>query len=108
MIVSNAGRSEIERGSAKVQKKTFYIKKLQTEVETLTEAETDTATKSALAQWKETIRYSDPMSTEQIADIEDQITAKIGELKSATNKAKIIAELNLLLDERNRKIKILK
>ena len=48
------------------------------------------------------------MSTEQIADIEDQITAKIGELKSATNKAKIIAELNLLLDERNRKIKILK
>ena len=108
MIVSNAGRSEIERGSAKVQKKTFYIKKLQTEVETLTEAETDTATKSALAQLKEKIRYSDPMSTEQIADIEDQITAKIGELKSATNKAKIIAELNLLLDERNRKIKILK
>ena len=41
-------------------------------------------------------------------NIEDQITAKIGELKSATNKAKIIAELNLLLDERNRKIKILK
>lgn len=108
MIVSNAGRSEIERGSAKVQKKTFYIKKLQTEVETLTEAETDTATKSALAQLKEKIRYSDPMSTEQIADIEDQITVKIGELKSATNKAKIIAELNLLLDERNRKIKILK
>lgn len=33
------------------------------------------------------------MSTEQIADIEDQITAKIGELKSATTKQKIIANL---------------
>lgn len=85
--------AEIERGSAKVQKKTFYIKKLQTEVETLTEAETDTATKSALAQLKEKIRYSDPMSTEQIADIEDQITAKIGELKSATTKQKLLPNL---------------
>ena len=48
------------------------------------------------------------MSNEQIADIEDRITARIAALKSAIDKAKIIAELNLLLDERNRKTKILK
>lgn len=108
MIASDVGRNEIERVSAKVQEKTFFIKQSRTEIELLADAETNVATKSALTQLAEKIRYSDPMSNEQIADIEDLITAKIAELKSATDKAKIIAELNLFLDERNRKIKILK
>lgn len=108
MIASDVGRSEIERVSSKVQKKTFFIKQVQTEIELLADAETDVTTKSALTQLAEKIRYSDPMSNEQIADIEDRITAKVAELKSSTNKVKIINELNSLLDERNRKIKILK
>ena len=108
LITSDVGRSEIERVSAKVQGKTFFIKQLQTEIELLADAETDIATKSALTQLAEKIRYSDPMSNEQIADIEDRITAKVAELKSSTDKVKIIDELNSLLDERNRKIKILK
>lgn len=108
LITSDVGRSEIERVSAKVQEKTFFIKQVQTEIELLADAETDVATKSALTQLAEKIRYSDPMSNEQIADTEDRITAKIAELKSATDKAKIIAELNLLLDKRNKTIKILK
>lgn len=108
LITSDVGRSEIERVSAKVQEKTFFIKQVQTEIELLADAETDVTTKSALTQLAEKIRYSDPMSNEQIADIEDRITAKVAELKSSTNKVKIINELNSLLDERNRKIKILK
>lgn len=108
MIASDIGRSEIERVSAKVREKTFYIKQLQAEVELLAGAETDAATKSELAQLAEKIRYSDPMSDEQIADIENRITAKIAELKSSTEKVKIITELNSLLDERNRKCKLLK
>ena len=108
MIASDVGRSEIERVSSKVQKKTFFIKQVRTEIELLADAETDVTTKSALTQLAEKIRYSDPMSNEQIADIEDRITAKVAELKSSTNKVKIINELNSLLDERNRKIKILK
>lgn len=108
MIASDVDRSEIDRVSAKVQEKTFYIKQLQVDVELLASAETDVATKSALIQLAEKIRYSDPMSDEQLADTEDQIIAKIAELKSSTDKAEIINELNSLLDERNRKIKILK
>lgn len=108
MIASDVGRSEIERVSVKVREKTFYIKQLQTEVELLAGAETDAATKSELAQLAEKIRYSNPMSDEQVADIEDRITAKIAELKSSTDKTEIINELNSLLDERNRKIKISK
>ncbi len=108
MIASDVGRSEIERVSAKVQEKTFYIKQLQADVELLAGAETDTAAKLALMQLAEKIRYSDPMSDEQVADIEDRITAKIAELKSSTDKTGIINELNSLLDERNRKCKLLK
>ena len=59
-------------------------------------------------QLAEKIRYSDPMSDEQLADIEDRIAVKIAELKSSADKVKIINELNSLLDERNRKIKISK
>ena len=108
MIASDVGRSEIERVSAKVQEKTFFIKQVQTEIELLADAETDIATKSALTQLAEKICYSDPVSNEHIADIEDRITVKIAELKSSADKVKIIAELNLLLDERNKTIKILK
>lgn len=108
LITSDVGRSEIERVSAKVQEKTFFIKQVQTEIELLADAETDIATKSALTQLAEKIRYSDSMSNEQIADIEVRITEKIAELKISTDKAKIINELNSLLDERNRKIKISK
>ncbi len=108
MIASDVGHSEIGRASAKVQGKAFFIKQLQTEIELLADAETDIAAKSALTQLAEKIRYSDPMSDEQLADIEDRITEKIAELKVSTDKAKIINELNSLLNERNRKIKILK
>ena len=108
MIASDVGRGEINRVSAKVQEKTFYIKQLQADVELLAGAETDTAAKLALMQLAEKIRYSDPMSDEQVADIEDRITAKIAELKSSTDKTGIINELNSLLDERNRKCKLLK
>ena len=108
MVASDVGRSEIERVSAKVREKTFYIKQLQADVELLASAETDTATKSALTQLAEKIRYSDPMSDERLADIEDRITEKVAELKASTDKTKIINELNSLLDERNRKIKIFK
>jgi len=108
MIASDAGRGEIEQVSAKVQKKVFYIRQLQVDIEILAEAEKDDATKSALMQLAEKIRYSDPMSDEQLSEIEDRITEKIAELKSFADKVKTINELNSLLDERNRKIKILK
>ena len=108
MIASDAGRGEIEQVSAKVQKKVFYIRQLQVDVEILADAEKDAATKSALTQLAEKIRFSDPMSNEQIADIEDRITEEIAGLKFSADKVKIINALNSLLDERNRKCNFFK
>ena len=108
MISADAGRDEIERVEAKVQKKVFYIRELQADIELLADNETNADVKTALTQLAEKIRFSDPMSSEQLADLENKISAKVLELKTAPNKVEIITELNSLLDERNKKCKILK
>lgn len=108
MIPADAGRNEIERVEAKVQKKVFYIRELQSDIELLAGNESNADVKTALTQLAEKIRFSDPMSNEQLADLENKISAKVMELKTATNTMEIITELNSLLDERNKKCKILK
>ena len=108
MISADAGRDEIERVEAKVQKKVFYIRELQADIELLADNETNADVKTALTQLAEKIRFSDPMSNEQLADLEDKISTKIEELKTTSSKLEIITELNSLLDERNKKCKILK
>ena len=102
MISSNAGCNEIERVEANVQKMVFYIRELQAD------NESDAAVKTALTHLAEKIRFSDPMSNEQLAHLENKISTKVAELKNAASKMEIITELNSLLDERNKKCKILK
>ena len=108
MISADAGRDEIERVEAKVQKKVFYIRELQADIELLADSETNADVKTALIQLAEKIRFSDPMSNEQLADLDDKISTKIEELKTTSSQLAIITELNSLLDERNKKCKILK
>ena len=108
MISSNAGCNEIERVETNVQKMVFYIRELQADIELLADNESDAAVKTALTHLAEKIRFSDPMSNEQLADLEDKISTKIEELKITSSQLEIITELNSLLDERNKKCKILK
>lgn len=107
MIAADAGRDEIQRTEAKTQKKILYIKALQADVELLAKQETDPSTQAALLRLAEAIRFSDPMSHEQLADLEAQLAAKVAELKMAAEKADIITELHSLLDERNKRYKTL-
>lgn len=108
MIATDTGDEEIKRVETKVQKKVFYIRELQADIELVSTSEKDDEIKTALMQLAEKIRFSDPMSNEQLADLENMISVKVTELKTAVNKAEIITELNSLLDERNNKCKILK
>ena len=108
MISSDAGCDEIERVEAKVQKKVFYIRELQADIELLADSETNADVKTALTQLAEKIRFSDPMSNEQLADLENKISIKAAELKTTTSKLEIATVLHSLLDERNKKCKILK
>lgn len=108
MIAADTGRSEIERVEAKVQAKVSYIKSLQADVELLANQEPNPDTKAALAQLAEKIRFSDPMSHEQLECLEAQIAAKVSELNATADKTGMIEVLNSLLDERNKKCKMLK
>lgn len=108
LIGTEVGRDEIGRIEKKVDRKAFYIKSLQIDVEILADAETDADTKVALTELVDKIRFSDPMSNESLADLEPEIVEKVNELKTAENKMAIITVLNSLLSERNKKEKILK
>lgn len=108
MISADVGRDEIEQVSAKAQKKVFYIRELQTEVELLADAETDATTEAALRQLAEKIRFSDPMSNAELADLENLLKDKICGLKTSADRPELINQLNSLLDERNKKCKDIK
>ena len=108
LIGTETDREEINRVEEKVEKKVFYIKSLQVDVEMLASAETDSDTKAALTKLAEKIRFSDPMSSGALTDIETEISAKVKELKTAENKSEIITIIDSLITERNKKAKFLK
>lgn len=108
MIAADVGRTEIERVEQKVQGKVFYIKNLQVDIEILASAEKDAKTKEQLELLAEKIRFSDPMSSEQLAPLEEKIAIAVESLKSSDDKLEIINQLNKLIDERNKKVETLK
>lgn len=108
MISAKIGLEEISCVEEKVQVKTFFIKLLQADVELLADAELDGETKALLKQLAEKIRFSDPVSHIELADIESAITGKVAELKTASDKKLIIIEVLSLIEKRNKKAKILK
>ena len=114
IIIVEAGKDEIERIDKKVKEKVFYIKSLQVEVEGLVYQTSDETVKKFLKDLAETIRYSDAMSSPQLAAIENKIEAKVVVLAETIENANgdasiaLCNELQQLFAERNRKCKILK
>lgn len=108
MIAGEAGAKEIGRVDEKVKIKRYFIESLQVDIEMLAESESDSEIKTALKKLAEKVRFSDPMSHEMLGELESRISAKVEELKIATDKKALIAAIDLLLLERNKKCKILK
>lgn len=76
MISTDAGLNEIERVEAEVQEKVFFIRELQADIELIATTETDADTKAELTRLAEKISFSDPMSNEQLMDLENKISTK--------------------------------
>ena len=112
LIAVNIGKEEIERIDEKVKEKVFYIKSLQVDVEGLITRANDDSLKKAVKELAETIKYSDPMSSPQLASIENKIEIKTSTLADSildVEMAKsLCVELQQLFAERNRKCKMLK
>ena len=107
-IAGQAGANEINRIDEKIKVKRAFIQFLQTDIEMLAENESDPETKAALEKLAEKVRFSDPMSHEMLGELESRISNKVEEMKKATDKKDLIAEVTTLLTERNKKCKILK
>lgn len=108
LIGTETGREEINRVEEKVEKKVFYTKSLQVDVELLAESENDPEIKAELLKLAEKIRFSDPMSSDALTEVEETIANKIVELKTAENKLAVIDAMSTLIVERNQKAKTLK
>lgn len=108
LITTVMGKDEVVRVDAKVKAKVSFVREMQTEIKLLSEAETNTEIKAALNGLAEKLQYSDPMSSEELSELEEKIKDKSATLKSVESKLPIINEIILLLSERNNKCKILK
>ncbi len=113
VIKASAAAELIEDTGKKVKAQTVFIKLLTTDAEALmAKAETEEA-KAATKKVYEAVRFSDPMSVEALAGVESQITLKFHEFADAVTGgaegiSKLADELVILLDERNKKCKVLK
>lgn len=107
-IAGQAGANEINRVEEKIKVKRAFIQFLQTDIEMLAESESDAETKAALSKLAEKVRFSDPMSHEMLGELESRISAKVEQMKTTADKKALVGEVDLLLEERNKKCKILK
>ena len=114
IIKSKVAINEVERIDEKVKTKTFFIKSLTIDAETLMESAKDDTIKAECRKVAEALRYSDPMSSDALASAESAITIKFAHLQSAVqanDKGKVVStaeELVILINDRNRKCKMLK
>lgn len=96
ILASESGVNEIKQNEIKVQNKISFIRVLQTEIDLLINREKDDDVRLALENLAQKIRFSDPMSSEQLKVLENEIDSKVSDLKIATNKKELIDIINLL------------
>lgn len=105
---------EIGRIDEEIKEKTFYIKALTVDAERLVARAKSDEVKSECKKIYEAVRYSDPMSTDELKSIEEQISGKFSMFSDAVLSddkdaaANISAELENLIGDRNKKCKLLK
>lgn len=97
----------------RVKVNTFFIKSLIVDVESLMAKATGNEAKAVVKKVYEAVRYSDPMSNTALSGVEAQITLKFDEFSKAVvsgngNVAGLADEMIVLVNDRNKKCKLLK
>ena len=98
----------------KIKVKTFFIKALTVDAEALIAIAQNDEIKAECKKVYEAIRFSDPMSCDVLATLESQITIKMSALEDVIkandlDAVKALAkEVIILVDNRNKKCKLLK
>ena len=113
VIQASAASDVIEGVDKKIKTQTFFIKSLTVDAESLMARAKDDTAKAACKKVYEAVRCSDPMSNDALAGTESQITLKFAEFSDAVQSgsndiSKLADELTILLNDRNKKCKLLK
>lgn len=113
-IISVAGRDATKAVKDDYKQKTSDIKSLGVDVEMLANEAADPALKRSLKRLAENIRFSDPMTNEAVADLEQQIRQQVNALRiscedgNTAAAAELCAKLDRAIVERNKKLLVLK
>lgn len=112
IIILKTGATYIETKSEQMKSKVSFLKSLQVDADLLTTQASDAGTKASLSALAEKIRFSDPMSADALQPLEQRAVVKMNELKDMLNDQQkasaLINEVELLLDERNKKCRLMK
>ena len=82
MITAEIGRDIVSSVEEKVQSKVSYIREIQTDIEIAAERESDSAIKQKILKLAEKVRYSDPISSDELSELEKKISDKVKELNN--------------------------
>ena len=116
IIKAEAAAEIVSSGDEKIKGQTIFIKSFTVDAETLlTRAKSkDAKLGEYISKVYDAARYSDPVSNEALAAIESQITITFSSLTDAVDKGdedatqKAADEIVILLNDRNKKCKLLK
>lgn len=114
VIKADVAAEEVSKIDDKIKRNTLFIKSLTVDAEGLLARATTDEVKAECKKVYEAVRYSDPMSNDALSAIESQITLKFAEFSSAVTDnnletvKKTANEVIILLDDRNKKCKLLK
>ncbi|MCH5191701.1 MAG: hypothetical protein J1F23_06000 [Oscillospiraceae bacterium] len=113
-IISLLARDTVQQIGDTVKEHVSNLKSVLVDVEMIMDSCTDPELKASLRKLSETVKYSDPISNEAVADVEQRIMRKISELRINIDDNQIedakqsCADLERLYVERNKKLAISK
>lgn len=112
-FMAKAASEGVENIDHKIKAQTAFLKNLTAEAESLSARVSAPEGKAACRRVTEALRYSDPVSHGDLADIESQITLKFREFSEAAagsreNTGTLASELTALINDRNKKCQLLK
>jgi len=107
-------KETIEELDERIKDKVLFVRSMQVDLQTIASRCADPVTGTMIKKLAEKMRLSDPMSHETLFELEKDIALEISRLKSDVEQRSFdtakerYTDIDQLLDERNRKCKILK
>lgn len=113
-IISLIARDTVQQIGENIKENVTHIKSVLVDIELMRDSCSDPELKVALRKLSETVKYSDPMTNDSVASLEQLIIRKVSELRITIDDAHIsdakqaCSELERMYIERNKKLAISK